>query len=709
MNISLSITGLCCRGYFRGLFASPFVLSLLFFACNTVDAAVSNHILRVEIKPIKQLTRISLSLAREPQYTVAALPGDRVRIRFADTEGPLFKGRRSYSDSNIGGLVFSRHGSDMLLTFAVAPQRVGWRVVHMAGLAVLSIDIGPTIGDRRLPPVLPGRERIRSGAEKLLKNFDPPLKPEIPFVPTDRQVLRTLLGEEDQKLFMGAESALYKGKLSAAEEVLSQFATRQSQIRPLALYRLAETQYRLQKYGQALTTFREAVQLWDAFFALNPSAMFYYGDSIARSGDLPGGRQLLARLIVSNADKKFAPVLAVRMADVLARQGNDAGAWAIYRTVAREFPDNKANQIARMKLADREFLSVTPDTYEKLAATYAKLAENAADFDLREEATFKHALLEAINGPSETALEMVKRYQKRFPKGVFIPITNDMREDLVLITYRGEKWDKNPSGLLGLVTDNQEFLGQAVSVPGFLESVTAAFEKVGRPLDLISLYVGLLDRSWVGADSQAYLTLQIADQAELLGDSQMSRKTLESFLRRYPTHTGASAAKEKLAAIMFAAKDLAGVRNNLNWILAKDAKVTSPVSYYYLGRSLWSNKEYARSSMAMETYAALVKGDKERPPLIGDAYYVAALSRQALGDIRQGVALLSEGIRHVSKERQDQFIYKLGEFSLQDNKLQQAREYFEQLAKNGQDPDWKRMARQALLDKKLSPPPVSKK
>lgn len=709
MSSGLTIAGLRCRCSFLCRFLPLLVTALLLAEHTTVDAAVSNHILRVEIKPIKQLTRISLSLAREPSYTVATLPGDRVRIRFADTDGPLFKGKRRYSDTNIGGLVFARHGSDMLLTFAVAPQRVGWRVIHMAGLAVLSIDIGPAIGDRRLPPVLPGRERIRSGAEKLLRNFDPPLKPEIPFVPTDRQVLKTLLGEEDQKLFMGAEGSLYKGKLTAAEEVFSQFATRQSQIRPLALYRLAETQYRLQKYGQSLATFREAVQLWDAFFGLNPSAMFYYGDSIARSGDLPGGRQLLARLIVSNADKKFAPVLAVRMADVLARQGNDAGAWAIYRTVAREFSDNKANQIARMKLADREFLSVTPDTYEKLAATYAKLAENAADYDLREEATFKHALLEAINGPSEPALELVKRYQKRFPKGVFIPITNDMREDLVLVTYRGKVWDKNPSGLLSLVTDNQEYLGQTVSVPGFLEAVTAAFEKVGRPLDLISLYVGLMERPWVGADGQAYLTLQIADQAELLGDSQMSRKTLETFLRRYPTHAGALAAREKLAAIMFAAKDLAGVRNNLGWILHKDAKATSPVSYYYLGRALWNTKEYAKSAMAMETYAALIKGDKERPPLLGDAYYIAALSRQAMGDIRQGVFLLQEGAKYVPKERQDQFTYKLGEFSLQDNKTQQAREYFEQLAKNGQDPDWKRMARQALLDKKLSPPSASKK
>lgn len=686
---------------------------LLLFMSNVSHSspspAVANHILRVEIKPVKQLTRINISFAREPIYTVSELPGDRLRVRFANTDGPIFKGKRSYSDGNIGGLVFSRQGGEMLLTFALAPQKVGYRVLHMAGISVLSIDVGQTIAQRRLPQALPGRERIRSGAEKLLMDFDPPLKPEIPFVPTDRQVLRTMLGEEDQKLFMEAEGSLYKGRLSAAEEAFSQFAARQTQIRPLALYRLAETQYRLQKYGQSLATFREATQLWDDFFAFNPTAMFYYGDSIARSGDLPGGRQMLAKLIVANSDKKFAPVLAVRMADVLARQGNDASAWAIYRTVAREFQDNKANQIARLKLADREFLQATPDTYERLAAVYKNLAENATDFDLREEASFKHALLEAINGPPASALDMVAKYQKRFPRGLFIPITNDMREDLVLLNYRAGSWDKNAPGLLRLVHDNQDYLGQAVSSPGFLQALSAAFEKAGRPLDMISLYAGILERPWASADNQAYLTMQIADQAELLGDSLMARRTLESFLRRYPMHEGAFEAKEKLAAIQYASKELAAVRSNLVWALGKDAKVKFPVSYYYLGRSMWDGKDYGRSAMAMETYLAVIKGSKDLPPLAGDAYYIAALSRQALKEANQALLHLQEGMKIVPKERRDQFLYKLGELSLQENSLAQAKEYFEQLADSGHDADWKRLARIALLDKKLSSLPPSKK
>ena len=285
-------------------------------------ASVPNLIQRIEVRAKPRFTRITVKLSDEPRFKLSKIPGNRLRIRFSDTSSRLQKSLRAYSDTNIGGLVVSQRGNDTLLTFAVAANRVGWRMVHVDGLPALALDVGPVfLANTSGRKALPGRERIRNGAEKLLNNVDPPLKPEIPFVPTDRNALKTLLNDEDQRLFLAAEGALYKGKLTAAEDGFALFASRQTQIRPLALYRLAEAQYRLQKYAQSLETFREAARQWQEFLTVNPAIMFYYGDSIARSGDLPGGRQLLARLIVANADKKFAPVLLVRMADVLTRQG----------------------------------------------------------------------------------------------------------------------------------------------------------------------------------------------------------------------------------------------------------------------------------------------------------------------------------------------------------------------------------------------------
>lgn len=681
-------------------------VALLWSLCtaSTVYAAIPSQLQRIAVRPKPHFTRITINLTAEPSYAIHALPGGRLRVRLHGTTGTLFKQFRSYSDPNIGGIVVSRLGDDLVLTFAVAAGKVGWRVVHLEGLPTLSVDVGPMFADSSSSLPLPGRERIRAGAEKLLKNFDPPLKPEIPFIPTDRQSLKAVLTDDDQKLFLAAEGALYKGKLTAAEEAFTAFSTGTSKIRPLALYRLGETQYRLQKYQQALTTLREATGLWPAFLRHNPSVTFYFGDSIARSGDLPGGRQLLARLIVDHADKNYAPVLLVRMADILSRQGSEEQARAIYATVSGAFPGNKARQMAVLKLADERFLVTGPADYADLSVTYQELAATAGDFDLREESIFKHALLEAINGPAEGALSLVVGYQKRYPKGVYSTVVRDIREDLVAQVFQGGGWDKDPAGLIKLATDNQEFLGISSRVPGFYERVSAAYAKAGRPLDQIVLYAGLLERPWLGDANAAYLTLQVADQAELLGDTLMARRVLQSFLQRYPGHAQSRWARERLAAIQYGAREFADVRSNLQWLLNKNERAAYPASYYYLGKSLWASKDFAGVVRAMDLYLTLVAGENKPPPLVTDAYYVGASARQSLGDRKGAIALLDQGVKQVPADRRDQFLYKLGELSVQDGRSEQARQYFEKIIKEGKDQDWQRLARLSLAEISLSLP-----
>jgi TolA-binding protein len=682
----------------------------ILFSClwqTTAQAAIPNHLQRLEVKPKQNYTRITVKVDEDPNFEVSQLPGSRLRIKLTDTEGPIYRRFKSYSDKNIGGIVTKRKGRDLYLTFAIAPRGVGWRVVHFDGIKAFSVDVGPMFEPKPLQPTLPGRERIWSGAEKLLRDFDPPIKPEVPFHPTDRQVLKSILSDEDQKLFLAAESALYKGRLTAAEDVFSQFAQRKSPIRPLALYRLGETQYRLQKYPQALAAFREAEQLWPDFLVFNPTAMFYYGDSIARSGDLPGGRQLLARLIKAHADKKYAPVLLVRMADVLARQGNDLVAQAIYRTIADNFTDNKAHQIARMKLADRVLLKATPVDYRPLGELYREIAERAGDYDLREEASFKSLLLESINGPAQAALSQLIDFQKRFPRGVYVTITRDIREDLVALSFKEIERDKKPAEIVNLAKVNQEFLAMAVRIPEFLPALSAAFDKADQSLDLIALYVGMLDKPWVGDNNVPYLYMQVAEHAELLGDNVLAKKMLGTLMSKYPAHPQVRQTLERLGALHYADGELKDVKARLYWILNKNERATDPDSYYYLGKSLWNEKQYLQTAQAMELYVASVKSTTKSPKPIGDAYYLAAMARNASGDRKTALLHLEQGLKVVSPERADQFLFKLGELSALDGKTQQARSYYEKVAQGGKDPDWRRMALQALEN--IPPEQKSKK
>lgn len=665
----------------------------LTFAILVADAAaLQNRLLRVDIRPRKGFTRVVLAMENPPQYSVSLMPGNRLRVAIDGAEGPLFKKYRRYSDANIGGLVFTRRGNTLLVTFQIA-RSAGWRDSLLEGGRIIAVDAGSSISASVPRPSMPGREKIWSGVEKLVRDFDPPLKTDIPFQPTDRQVLKSILNEDDIQTFQAAEAALYKGRLTEAEELFTPYASRQAPIRPLALYRLAETWYKLQKYPQALSAFREAEKLWPAFLTFNPSAAFYYGDSIVRSGDLAGGRVLLSAMIARLADKKYAPTLLVRLGDILTRHGQDLEALALYRTVAENFKDNKASQMALLRLNDREFLRANAGSYRALSESYFDISQQTGDFDLREEAHFKHVLLESLHGEAYGALKAVTAFQRKFPRGVYAAVVRPMREVLAGQVFRERQWDKDLPSLIRFVEEHQEYLAGCIEQPGFVEKVAEAYGDAGRPIELVKLFGYLVERQWA-SPAAPYMYEVIATNAELLGDNTLAENTLRSFSRKYPAHPRIRPVLEKLGSLTFAAGKHRETKEALGWLLRKGERARSAESYYYLGRSLLALRELASASKAIDAFLTAPGSGGSR--LLPDAYYVAFTSREALGDRKGALKTLENALKLPNNPRQEEFLYKAGEISLLEGKKQVARTYFEQLATKGRDADWQKLARQAL-------------
>lgn len=668
------------------------ILYLLVFPASEAQASISNRLYRVDIRSHKDYTRIIVRLAEPPVYNLTTIPGSRMRLVIQDTGGTLFKKFRRYSDRNIGGLTFLRRGDNLLITFQVAPL-AGYRDLSRPDVSAITLDVGAPFKTKISGPAFQGREKIWSGVEKLVRDFDPPLKSEIPFSPTDRQILKNFLDENDQKLFMSAEAALYRGLLSEAEEIFTQFASRQIPVRPLAMYRLAETWYKLQKYPQALSAFREAEKLWPAYLGFNPGVTFYYGDSIARSGDLAQARLLLASLVGRLADKKYAPALLVRLGDILSRQGHDMEALAIYMNVAENFKDNKANGMALMRRADLQFLQATPWNYRPLSAAYLNASRQSGDLDMREESLFKHVLLESIHGDAGEALQLVTSFQKKFPRGVYVAVIRTIREVLVADVYRNTDWRKDPSSLVRFVEEQHDYLSDCIGQPGFLKSITAAFSESGRPIELIKLLDSLVERQWASPIAPD-VYLEIVDNSELIGDMVTAERAIKAFLRKFPADPRSREMTERLGEIYFTADKHQQVKDTLLWLLNKGEKARLPESYYRLGRSLWSLQLYPQASRAMDIYLVATPARDAR--LLPDAYYVAVSSRENIGDRKGALKLLDAALKLADNRRREEFIYKSGDISLRDGNISRARAMFEQLDKNGKDPDWQKLARQAL-------------
>lgn len=687
-NITLSLSA-----FMSGATLLVTLLSALVITPSDVHASIPNRLYRIDIRPQKDFTRVTVRLAESPRYTLAAIPGNRLRLVIEDTGGTLFKKFRRYSDKNIGGLVLKKRGDSLLVTFQIA-QQAGWRDLSRPDISAITVDVGTPFKAGVPQPSLAGREKIWSGVEKLVRDFDPPLKSEIPFTPTDRQVLKNFLVENDQKEFLAAEAALYKGRLTEAEELFTRFSARQTQVRPLALYRLAETWYRLQKYPQALAAFREAEKLWPAYLNINPGFTFYYGDSIARSGELAQARVLLASLVARLSDKSFAPALLVRLGDILVRQGHEQEARAIYRNVAENFTENKASQMALMRSADADFLRTTPWNYRSTSDVYRTASQKSGDLDMREEAHFKHVLLESIHGEAGEALQLVMGFQRKFPRGVYAAVIRTMREVLVAEVFRRTTWAKDSAALVRFMEEQHEYLASCVERPGFLPLVARAYNEAGRPIELVKLLSALVGRSWA-APLAPELYTSIVDNAELIGDMPTTERTIKAFISKYPKDPRARTMTERLGSLYYAADKHQQVKDTLLWLLNKGEHAQRSESYYQLGRSLWALQNFIPAAKAMDLYIAAMAGRKDR--MVPDAYFVAGSARESFGDRKGALKSFEAALKLPDNPRNDEFMYKTGQINLREGKSVRAKELFGQLAKNGKDPEWKQLAQQALV------------
>jgi TolA-binding protein len=656
------------------------------------QASVSNRIYRVDIRPKNDFTRITVRLAEPPSYILSVIPGNRLRVVIQDTNGTLFKKFRCYSDTNIGGLVFTNRGDNLLLTFQMS-AKAGWRDLTRPDISAITLDVGTTFKPPAPRPSMAGREKIWNGIEKLVRDFDPPFKSDIPFYPTNRQVLTNLLDENDQKAFLAAESDLYKGRLSDAEDAFTQFASRQSPIRALALYRLAETRYKLQKYPEALTVFREAEKLWPAYLGFNPAITFYYGDSIARSGELAPARSLLAGLVARLADEKFAPVLLVRLGDILSRQGHEHEAAAIYENVYENFKINKAGSMVLMRKADAKFLQANAANYKTLSDEYLNISRQGVDIEMREESQFKHVLLESLHSDAAVALKQLMEFQKKFPRGAYAAVIRTVREILVAEVFHQAPWGKDSAALMRFVEEHHDYLAGCVDQPDFLKRVSSSYNESGRPIELVKFLNSLVEKQW-SANIAPDMYIEIADNAELIGDVSTAENTFKSFLKKYPQNPRARLMMERLGALYYASDKHQQVKDTMLWLLNKGEKAQKNGSYYLLGRSLWSLQNFSQAGKAMELF--LSAPGSHDPRLLPDAYFVAASAREASGDRKGALKLLDTALKLPDNKRNDEFLYKAGEINLRDGNATHAKVLFEYLSKNAKDADWQKLAQQSL-------------
>jgi len=202
----------------------------------------------------------------------------------------------------------------------------------------------------------------------------------------------------------------------------------------------------------------------------------------------------------------------------------------------------------------------------------------------------------------------------------------------------------------------------------------------------------MLERQW-SAPGAPFLYESIAENSELLGDNVLAEKSMRSFLQKFPTHPHVRIMWERLGSLNFNAGKYQEAKNSLNWLLNKGESAKFADSYYYLGKSLFELKSFSPSVKSMDLFLSRPERSERLQP---DAYIVAATARENTKDRKGALRLLEAATKLPESVRSDEILYKAAMISRQEGKVQQSRDFFEQIVKNSKDPDWKKLAQQAL-------------
>ena len=658
------------------------------------DAQAENRLLRIQVRPHQGFTRIILLFQSPPDYTMSRTPG-RVRITLRDTDSPAFRKFRSYTDSHVGGVFCSARDGATQLSVPVKEAGAGVELMGYGNPNALALDIGPALKRPLRVDIAPGREPILSGTEQFVREFGTPARAGLPFVPTKVEKLKRLLGDGDLMLFQRGEGALYKEQGTEALEIFTHFVANVPAVKSLASYRLAQALYLVERYDEALKAFKVAEGLWPEYLDQAPELMQSYADVRARGGDYAGGRALLLRLIERMAGTAYSAPLLNRLAEMSARHGDAALATEIYRSVVVHAPGTPAAARARMKLADREMFTLSRDRYLTLLARYQSIYGAPGDFELRDEALFKIALLQALYGPAREALSATIAYQTRYPRGIFSTIVKKTREELLLPVYREvAAAKKDDAALVQLALENKEYLTRCLGDPDFALRVAQACQSAGMLGQELTLFSYLAERAWA-AGSAPFMVGRLVEDGLTLGNLTLAETNARSYLARFPKAPRTQRMHELLGRIAFERGELKGVVPELSFLNAKGRGAEIPESDYYLGKALAAAGDQGGAERALARFALYAKGGA---PLLPDCYFTLAGTRVALKQYAGALAAYREGLKFASGETADQYLYKMGELYLQLKMVREARGAWEEVAKKGGDSTWGKLAAESLND-----------
>lgn len=491
--------------------------------------------------------------------------------------------------------------------------------------------------------------------------------------------LKAIAPFQDSFSILLAEAAITAGDYPTATAHLQRddigFAPRTNALRRM---RLADIAFLEEKRIRALVSY---LQLED-----HQSLIFDYPDSLARLSDLLYTHkryqqavthyQHLAAQLTSQPEHALA-LYRLAMSQMQLGATRRQTEQRLYQLL-EAFPVTEGAFRATMKQADLAYLSGQTNRDQALA-TYDRIAVVANTVDLREEALFKTALVYLLNDDREAAIRRSMRLLREFQSGSLrVEAQALIIQNLSSIIAKLVE-QKNYIDALVLAQQNRKLFVRGWISSDMLYDLATAYSDLGFFDRSARTYKYLFDTSSGEKQEQIYLPLI----SSLFQDGQFA--VLEDYADRFSFRYPTSEYAPEIFALRLRAL-LASDEIEQAALLLKDPN--RPVSVEIDRLALRIHYDLEQWDMIIDQlsqppYDAAVDTDTERVLMLAESFFQVGLLSKAAPLFRRVIE---------QDPTRDMARFRLGQIALDANDPPLALKRFSEIADEGVDPLWKKLA-----------------
>jgi tetratricopeptide (TPR) repeat protein len=492
---------------------------------------------------------------------------------------------------------------------------------------------------------------------------------------------------EDASLFpthctmLLAETTLASGRPADANAILAKMDVgNDPQLYDRRLLRRADLLYDANDIAAALTAYRELSEHQPKLVHTDPMSLARFTDVLYREQhyrEAGENYRILGELLI---DKPYQDLALFREAISQLRfpETERRGRIGLVQ-IQDAFPQAEGGQRALLKQTDLDYASGRIDAAAASAA-YSRLGQEAGTVALREEASFKLALVNALAGNHRESVEQCMDLLRGFQSGALRTETMALLFQQLPGVIRRLVHDQEYIQALALAMQNRTYFARGWLDTGLLYDIVEAYSALGLITETIQTYQYLFEISLPIEAEQLYLpfirTLSLAGQhvrAEEFADRY--------FLRHPQGNDGPAIFLLKVHALFASGRDEQAIR-----LLESDHRLHTPQLRLLGARIYFSRQQW------IQVIDILTDPDLESFLTINEPLFFLAESYFQTGQATRAAPLFRQLTTQENGSEQAKF--RLAQIAAQHENQQEALNLFEELAEKGTDPLWTGLARE---------------